>query len=272
MPAAGPGPALVVHRPAWSFTATLASDLGRPVVANDQTGAARRIGSNLLLSARHAAPAAATTAMRQILEIAVDGRGPFQGAVAVANKQRVAHNGDVVPAASVLIEQHVRLAGGQGFVTGLGGLATMVVALPANITSLAILQARLVASIAHLHGYDLATLKVRTAVVAMLLGEDAVGEQIRGGRLPSRPLAIATAPVFDPVIADKVLNLVGATMTTRLGGKHLGTTFARRIPLLGGGVGAVVDAVSTYQIGAYARDELPNRIPQIEHYRAEPLR
>lgn len=234
---------------------------------NQERSAARRVGSNLLLSARHAGPAAATGAMRQIFEIAVDGLGPFQGAVAVANRQRVAHNGDVVPAASVLIEQHARLAGGQGFVTGLGGLATMVVALPANISGLAIIQARMVAAIAHLHGYDLATSKVRTAAAMVLLGEDEVENQIKAGRIPSRPLAIATAAQIDPALADKVYTIVGAALASRLGGKHLGTMIARRIPLLGGGVGAVVDAVSTYQVGRYAIDEFPNRVPQIAHYR-----
>lgn len=228
---------------------------------------ARKIGASLLVSARHAGPAAASTMMRQVLQVAIDGRGPFQSAVVVANRQREAHSGDVVPAVRVLIEQHVRLAGGQGFVTGLGGLATMVVALPANLTGLAILQTRMVAAIAHLHGYDLASQRVRTAVAAILLGPDGVDDQIKRGRLPSRPLAIATAPVNDPELHDRVANIVGATLTARLGGKHLTTTMARRIPLLGGGVGAAVDAVSTYQIGKYATDELPNRVPQVEHYR-----
>lgn len=228
---------------------------------------AKKIGSSLLLSARHAGPAAASTMMRQVLSVAIDGRGPFQSAVKVANRQRLAHSGDVVPAVNVLIEQHVRLAGGQGFLTGLGGLATMVVALPANMTGLAIVQTRMVAAIAHLHGYDLATQRVRTAVAAILLGEDGVDDQIKHGRLPSRPLAIATAPVNDPSLHDRVANIVGTSLTTRLGGKHLTTTMARRIPFLGGGVGAVVDAVGTHQIGRYAAQELPNRVPQVEHYR-----
>ena len=188
---------------------------------------------------------------------------PFNGAVEMANRQRVAHTGNSGPAVDTLIEQHVRLAGGQGFVTGLGGLATMVVALPANLTGLTIVQARMVAAIAHLHGYDLASLKVRTAVAAVLLGEDGVQDQITKGKLPSRPLAIATAPMFDTPLADKVLNMVGATLMARLGGKHLGTTLARRIPLLGGGVGMIADGYATYAIGRYAADELVNRRPQI---------
>jgi hypothetical protein len=220
-------------------------------------------GQNLLLSARQAGPAAASTFMKQVFDIAINGRGPFNGAVEMADRQRVAHSGHSGPAVDTLIEQHVRLAGGQGFVTGLGGIATLVVALPANLTGLTIVQARMVAAIAHLHGYDLASLKVRTAVAAVLLGADGVQDQISKGRLPSRPLAIATAPVFDKPLADTVLNMVGAALMARLGGKHLGTTFARRIPLLGGGVGMIADGYSTYTIGRYAADELVNRRPQI---------
>jgi len=220
-------------------------------------------GQNLLLSARQAGPAAASQFMKQIFDIAINGRGPFNGAVEMANRQRVAHSNNAGPAVDTLIEQHVRLAGGQGFVTGLGGIATMVVTLPANVTGLTIVQARLVAAIAHLHGYDLASLKVRTAVAAVLLGPDGVQDQISKGRLPSRPLAIATAPVFDGPLADTVLNMVGAALTARLGGKHLGASFARKIPLLGGGIGMVADGYSTYTIGRYAAEELVNRRPQI---------
>jgi hypothetical protein len=227
--------------------------------AEDRTS----FGHNLLLSARQAGPAAASTFMKQVFDIAINGRGPFNGAVEMANRQRVAHTGNSGPAVDTLIEQHVRLAGGQGFVTGLGGIATMVVALPANLTGLTIVQARMVAAIAHLHGYDLASLKVRTAVAAVLLGPDGVQDQISKGRLPSRPLAIATAPAFDKPLADTVLNMVGVALMARLGGKHLGTTLARRIPLLGGGVGMIADGYSTYTIGRYAAEELVNRRPQI---------
>ena len=54
-----------------------------------------------------------------------------------------------------MIEDHVRYAGAQGFATNLGGLVTAAVAIPANITGLALIQCRLVACIAHLRGYDL---------------------------------------------------------------------------------------------------------------------
>src|SRR6476660_5970104 len=65
-------------------------------------------------------------------------------------------------------------AGAQGFLTNLGGLATMAYMVPANITGLALVQSRMVAGIAHLRGYDLTDPRVRNAVLVSMLGEDAV--------------------------------------------------------------------------------------------------
>lgn len=42
-----------------------------------------------------------------------------------------------------------------GFITGLGGIATLPVALPANITSVVYVQMRMIAVIAHIRGYSL---------------------------------------------------------------------------------------------------------------------
>ena len=170
-----------------------------------------------------------------------------------------APDGDRVRAANEIIEQHVRLAGAQGFVTSLGGFAVMAVTLPANITGLAVLQARMVAAIAHVRGYDLTDPRVRTAVVTCMLGDDAAEELIEKGVLPSTPLGIATAPVHDATLDNRVATELGTILAAQVGGKRLSLTVGRRIPLLGGGVGAVVDAVATYRVGRYAQAELPPR-------------
>ena len=47
--------------------------------------------------------------------------------------------------------------------TNIGGVATLPVAIPANITGVAIVQIRMVAAIAHLRGYDLNDNRVRTS-------------------------------------------------------------------------------------------------------------
>lgn len=195
---------------------------------------------------------------RSLLDLAIDGRGRLQGAVAIA-RRHLERDPDPRRAVHDVIEQHVRLAGAQGFVTSLGGFAVLPLALPANLTGLAVLQARMVAAIAHLHGYHLTDRRVRTAITACLLGPDTVRELVAAGRLPSTPLAIATAPVPDPELDRRIAAELATILTARVGGKRLGVTVARRVPLLGGGVGAVVDGISTHRIGRYAEAELPDR-------------
>ena len=87
--------------------------------------------------------------------------------------------GDVEKAVHEVIENHVRYAGGQGFATNIGGLVTAAVTIPANVAGLALVQSRMVAGIAHLRGYELADPRVRNAILACLLGEDAVRSLVK---------------------------------------------------------------------------------------------
>jgi len=160
-----------------------------------------------------------------------------------------------------LVDSHVRLAGLQGFVTNLGGLATMALTIPANISGLALLQCHLVAGVAHLRGYDLADPRVRNAVLACMLGEDAVTSLVKKKKLPSRPMAIATAPLHDPELDSRIAAAVTTELITRVAGKRTIAVIGRRVPVIGGGVGAVTDGYGTYQVGRYAAKELKRRPP-----------
>ncbi|MEQ4206492.1 hypothetical protein [Actinopolymorpha sp. B9G3] len=219
----------------------------------------KMVARSLAPVARQMTPRAATGFFRTILDAAIDGRSGFPGAVAVGDRQLTKADGDATRAANAIVEQHVRLAGAQGFVTSLGGFVVMALTLPANITGLAILQARMVAAIAHVRGYDLSDSRVRTAVIACMLGEEAAEELLRKGTLPTTPLGIATAPVPDPGLDARVAAELGTALTAQIGGKRLGLSVTRRVPLVGGGVGAVVDGVATYRVGRYAQRELPPR-------------
>nr|WP_202888480.1 EcsC family protein [Kribbella solani] len=200
--------------------------------------------------------------MRQVLEIAIDGYQRFPGAERIADNKLARCGGDAQLAVEAVIDQHIRLAGVQGFVTSIGGLVTLPVALPANLTGLAVVQARMVAGIAHLRGYDLDDPRVRTAVITCLLGEDGVADRLRKSSLVTSPLAIATAPVFDPELDRQVAGEVVAELIARISGKRMALTVTRRIPLLGGAVGAGVDGWSTYRVGQYADESLVRRIPR----------
>ena len=212
--------------------------------------------------AMRAAPGLASNFVRRTFDRAVDGVGPLPGAAASAERQLKSHDGDVDRAIRALVDAHVRLAGLQGFVTNLGGLITMAVAVPANISGVALLQCHLAAGIAHLRGYDLEDGRVRNAVLACVLGKDGVKALVKRRKLPSRPMAIATAPHDDPSLDQRISKAVAAELIARAAGKRTIAMIARRTPVIGGGVGAVSDGYATYEIGRYTAKELKPRPPR----------
>lgn len=205
------------------------------------------------------APQAAGGVLRRVLEIAIDGVGRVPSAKSVAARALERHAGSVESAIESIVDNHVRLASAQGFVTNLGGVASLPVAVPANLTGVAVVQVRMVAAIAHLRGYDLGDNRVRTALVMCLLGGEQVARLIAEGKLPTSPMAVATAPVFDPVLDRRVAEEVVGDLMNRIGGKNLALMVTKRVPLVGGGIGAVVDGLATHQIGKYAKGELARR-------------
>ena len=219
----------------------------------------RIIGRNIGPVAARMAPQAAGGAFRRILEIAIDGRGALPSAKSAAGRHLQRHGGSVDEAIQSLIDFHIRLASAQGFVTNLGGVAALPVAIPANMAGVAIVQIRMIAAIAHLRGYDLTDNRVRTALVMCLMGGEEIARHIALGKLPTSPMAVATAPVFDPALDRVVAEKVVSDLASRLGGKNMALLFTKRIPLIGGGIGAMVDAVATHQIGQYAKSELVTR-------------
>lgn len=208
---------------------------------------------------RKAVPQHASGFVRTVLDRAIDGVGRYPGARAAAEKQLTAHHGDVDKAVHQVIENHVRLAGAQGFLTNIGGLVTLTVTVPANITGLALLQCRMVAAIAHLRGFDLDDPRVRNAILTCMVGEEAVEKMVKARRLPSTPLGIATAPQHDPALDQTVAQAVTSELVARVGGRRMVTSIGRRVPLMGGAIGAGADGYNTWQVGRYADRALPNR-------------
>lgn len=202
------------------------------------------------------APDLTTSFVREALNRAIDGFGPLPGAASAAEAQLREQRGHVERAVHEVIENNVRWAGAQGFVTNLGGLATAAVAIPANVSGLALLQCRMVAGIAHLRGYDLADPRTRNAVLATLLGEGAVERLLSEGKLPAPPMALATAPAHDPDLPKLIGGEVAADLLAKVAGKRVATRLGRRTPIVGGFFGAGADAFVTWQVGRYADREL----------------
>ena len=220
------------------------------------TGTTVSSGTRLPARLTEITPGLTAAFVREALHRAVHGIGPLPPAAAAADKQLEEQKGRVDRAIHEVIENHVRYAGAQGFLTNLGGRAMMAFTVPTNISGLALVECRMIAGIAHLRGYDLGDPRVLNAVLVCMLGEESVRELVRTKKLPAPPMALATAPAHDPQLDLVISAEVASDLVQKVAGKKLAGTVARRIPLVGGLVGMGADGYSTWQIGRYADREL----------------
>ena len=142
-------------------------------------------------------------------------------------------------------------AGTSGFVTGLGGLITIPVALPANITSVIFVQIRMVAAVARIGGYDLHDDRVKTLVFVCLAGNSA--KDI----LKTAGISIATAAAkglikqIPKTVIGQINKAVGFRLITKFGTKGA-VNLGKAVPFIGGVLGAAMDAAATNAIGNVA--------------------
>ena len=216
------------------------------------------IGKHLAPHLSGISPDLTTSFVREALHRAIHGVGPLPPAAKAADAQLKEQRGNVDLAVREVIENHVRLAGAGGFVTNIGGLVTAAFTIPANITGLALIECRMIAGIAHLRGYDLYDPRVRNAILTCMLGEDHVNKLVKKKKLPAPPMALATAPAHDPDL-DRIISAeVASELITRVAGKQLALSMGRRIPIIGGLIGAGADGYATWKVGRYAdREFLP---------------
>ncbi len=218
------------------------------------------VGASMAPKVTQVAPNITAAFVHQALTMAISGAGPLPSAADAADKQQAERPGDVKHGIHDVIENHVRYAGVQGFLTNLGGLVTMAVTVPANVAGLALIQCRMVAGILHLRGYDLDDPRTRDAVLACLLGEEKIMHLIKKHEIPGTPMEIANNLTHDPDLDRLLANEVAAELIARAAGKRLITATGRRVPVVGGLVGAGTDAFVTWRIGRYVdREFLPRK-------------
>jgi uncharacterized protein (DUF697 family) len=156
--------------------------------------------------------------------------------LAASYQRQCATDEDAIDA---LIRWQVAKAAAAGFLTNLGGLATLPIALPANVLSALYIQIRMVAAIAALRGHDLKSDQVRTVVLACLCGTtlmDVVKEAGIGVGAGLAQQAVAS-------LSSEALRRLARIGALRRAG---GTTHVMRLtPLIGGVVAGALDGALT---------------------------
>lgn len=180
---------------------------------------------------------------------AVGGMPGFDGAEQLAARYGARHP-DADRAIAALIKSQAGIAGAAGFLTGCGGFAALPVALPANIAGALMIQARLIAAIAHLRGHDIASAEVRTLALACLTGSRAADTMKDAGvRLGTRLARDGAGWVF-PVMFQKARHAASVPAVCAAGAGA--ARFGRFVPVVGGAVAGGFDAAMTGLIGRTA--------------------
>ncbi len=92
-------------------------------------------------------------AMSKCYQAALDGLPGAKSCEALAQEYMDRYKVSTI-AAKELIKQQLLKCSASGFVTGFGGLLTMVVTVPANVASVLYVQMRMIAALAAIGGYD----------------------------------------------------------------------------------------------------------------------
>lgn len=147
---------------------------------------------------------------------------------------------DVEDAIRSLINWQTLKCGASGFVTGLGGVLTLPVSVPVDIALTYYVNVRMVAAIAHMRGYDLRADQTRTVVFLALAGDSAA-------EILSRVGANVATKMGENLLL-KVNQAVGLKLAAKTGEKSA-LSLVKLAPVLGGFVGASVNAVACKAIG-----------------------
>ncbi|RZG49034.1 EcsC family protein [Acinetobacter wuhouensis] len=144
-------------------------------------------------------------------------------------------------------------AGTSGFLTGLGGIITLPIAIPANVASVIYVQIRMIAAIAHMGGHNLNDDRVKSLVFVCLTGNAAKDILKDIGIVVGKKIAQNSIKNISGKTITAINQKVGFRLLTKFGEKGV-INLGKAVPLLGGIIGASFDSVTTNTVGNIARD------------------
>ncbi len=139
-----------------------------------------------------------------------------------------------------------------GFITGLGGLLTLPIAIPSSIGASWIIQARLAGAIAKIYGHSLDEDRIRTFVILSIIGDSGKEVLKRAGITGSKKIAQAAISRVPGKTLIEINKLVGTRLLTKAGTTGV-VNLTTVVPILGGLVGGGIDAISCRAVGRTAK-------------------
>ena len=189
-----------------------------------------------------------------IVDSAIEGVPPLSSASSLAQEylidQSYTDNDDRVAS---LINWETSKNFTTGFVTGLGGLLTLPVAVPSALGASWIIQARMAGAIAIIDGHDLKEDRVRTLVLLSIVG-DSVKEVLKqaGVKIGNKLTEKVIMQIPGRVLIE-INKKIGFRLLTKAGEKGV-INLIKAVPVFGGLVTGGFDAAACRTVGKVAHN------------------
>lgn len=164
----------------------------------------------------------------------------------MANEYLIKHSSKQ-EAANRMIDNQVAKCTASGFLTSLGGLITLPVAIPANVASVLYVQMRMIGALAIMGGFDLHDDEVQTMVYLCLVKSSITDVCKSAGVKIANKVSINLLKKLPGTVLTKINQKVGFRLITKFGEKGV-INLTKMVPILGGIVGGTVDLVETKAI------------------------
>lgn len=174
---------------------------------------------------------------------ALAGFGGVDSAYELANSY-MAQKGTRAQQVDSLIKWQVSKAATSGFLTGIGGVMTLPITIPANIASVIYIQIRMITAIAYMGGHDINSDKVRSLVYISMVGNGAKELLKDVGVRAGEKMAVRALAIIHEKVSVKLAGKIGEKGVSSLG---------KFVPVVGGVIGGSFDAVSTRAVGKVAK-------------------
>lgn len=139
-----------------------------------------------------------------------------------------------------------------GFITGLGGLLTLPVTIPASLGASWIIQARMAAAIARIYGHDISEERVQTVILMVIIGQDLKEVCKQAGIRIGTRFTYKMIEKIPGTILVKINQLIGFRLLTKAGERGI-VNLTKMVPIVGGIVGGSFDAVTCRITGKAAK-------------------
>lgn len=195
-----------------------------------------------------------------VIDLGINGFGPLPSAIQVAKDQLAVSQTPEAAIDGIIFWRTIQ-AGGTGFCTGLGGIPSLPLMIPASLVTSYALGANTAAAIAHLRGYDLDRDSVRSFILLCLMGQ-AAEEILRNASIRlGQEVGAAVVQRISPRAIAAINQRAGFSLLAKTGERGLVNLNKLILPMFGGVVGGCFDAAYVYTCGYTAKSLFPLPTP-----------